>query len=211
MREMITSVDCVFLTHWHYDHYSGLGELEYYVKLERKEKLPLYLPPSAVMQFETVFPNLADVFHSAPWQFFQRYGFGGIYITPLPANHSVETAGFLIESSSSKIAYFPDTAGLPEATARKVRGVDFLVCDATFYGENWFPEAHMSVKEAIQLGRQVEAKRTVLTHLSIHYSRPVTSEELEKEAARHQGVVVARDGMSLNLRECLLLHTGLLS
>ncbi|MFY9140549.1 MAG: MBL fold metallo-hydrolase [Thermacetogeniaceae bacterium] len=199
LREKISVVDGVFLTHWHYDHFAGLGELEYYVKLERREKLPLYLPPSAVRQFNSAFPNLSEVYSIIPWQFFRDYCFDGVIITPLPANHSVETAGFLIESGGCRLAYFSDTAGLPEITAKRVLGADWLICDATFYGENWFPDAHMSVKEAIQLGRQLEAKRIVLTHLSIHYSQAITGEELEKEISGYPGVMIGLDGMSLDI------------
>ena len=66
--------------------------------------------------------------------------------------------------------------------------------DATFTGENRFPEAHMSVEEAIELGQKMQARQTVPTHLAIHYSKPVTSRALEEMAARHAGVMVAYDG-----------------
>lgn len=199
VRERITRVDGVFLTHWHYDHFGGLGELEYYVKLARRERLPLYLPPSAAEQFAAAFPNLEEVFRVTPWEFGRLYRFGAFSITPLAARHGIETAGFLVATAGARLAYFPDTAGLPEATARAVEAVDWLICDATFFGENWFPDSHMSAEEAIGLGRQVKAGRTVLTHLSIHYSTPVTSKELAAAVAGHPGVAVACDGMVIDL------------
>jgi len=199
LREKISRIDSVFLTHWHYDHFGGIGELEYYVKLRRKKPIDLYLPPSARKEFAEAFPDLQEVFCVIPWTFEQRYRFDGISITPLPAIHGIETAGFLVESTVRKLAYFPDTAGLSEEAARCVKGVDWLVCDATFTGENWFPEAHMSVEEAIELGRKVQARHTVLTHLAIHYSKPVTSRVLEEMAARHAGVILAYDGTVFDL------------
>lgn len=199
VRERLSSIDNVFLTHWHYDHFGGLGELEYYVKLERKEPIPLYLPPSAETQFTAAFPNLREVFRVISWSFGRQYCFGELSITPLPANHGVETAGFLVASARAKLAYFPDTAGLPAETARLTEAVDWLICDATFYGENWFPKTHMSVAEAISLGQEIRANHTILTHLSIHYSTPVTSGELAAAVARHPGVSVAYDGMVINL------------
>lgn len=199
LRERISSIDSVFLTHWHYDHFGGIGELEYYVKLRRKKPIDLYLPPSVRQEFADAFPDLKAVFCVIPWTFGQQYRFDSITVTPLPAVHGIETAGFLVESPDRKLAYFPDTAGLPEETARVLQGVDWLVCDATFNGENWFPQAHMSVEEAIELGKKIQARRTVLTHLAIHYSRPVTSRELEELAARHDGVMVAYDGMEFPL------------
>jgi phosphoribosyl 1,2-cyclic phosphate phosphodiesterase len=57
----------------------------------------------------------------------------------------------------------------------------------------------MSVEQAIALGDEVRAKHTVLVHLSIHYSQAVTTKELEKEIAVHPGVIIARDGMGLDI------------
>jgi phosphoribosyl 1,2-cyclic phosphate phosphodiesterase len=199
VRERISSIDQIFLTHWHYDHFGGLGELEYYVKLKRKEPIPLYLPPSALLQFESAFPDLREVFAVTPWKFGQDYHFDDISLTPLPANHGIETAGFLVGSARKKLAYFPDTAGLPAETALQVEGVDWLVCDATFHGDNWFPESHMNVEQAIELGHLVKARSTVLTHMSIHYSQPVSAEDLQDSIAQHRHVLAAYDGMTLML------------
>lgn len=199
IREKITRIDYVFLTHWHYDHFGGLGELEYYVKLQRREPIQLLLPPSAVAQFEVAFPNLIEVFESKPWEFHRQYSFGELHLTPLPANHGIETAGFLLESATTRVAYFPDTAGLPKITGEKLKRVDWLICDATFHGENWFPHTHMSIDQAIELGKSIEAKKTVLTHLAIHYSRPVTASQLSHEITKYENVFAAYDGMQVKL------------
>jgi len=199
IREKISLIDEIFLTHWHFDHFGGLGELEYYVKLQRRTPLPLYLPPSAIERFRLAFPDWLDIFAIVPWEFNQAYRFDSLTITPLAANHSVETAGFLVETDSKRLAYFPDTAGLPEATARLVEGVDWFICDATFFGINWFPHSHMSVDEAVDLGRRINARQTVLTHLSIHYSQPMSKQDLEDITIRNPHVLVASDGMSFTL------------
>ena len=185
VRERPASIDAVLMTHWHYDHFGGMGELEYYVKLRRKTPIDLYLPPSARESFTAAFPALEEIFQVRTWQFGQAYHFGETAVTPLPANHGIETAGFLVESPRRKLAYFPDTAGLPAESVRRAQEADWLICDATFFGENWFPDVHMSVTDALELGRQVQARHTVLTHLSTHYSQPVTVRELESFLTGH--------------------------
>lgn len=199
IREKVSIIDQVFLTHWHYDHFGGLGELEYYVKLKRKEPIPLYLPPTAVEQFRRAFPDLEEIFEVTSWKFNESYFFDKLSITPLPANHSIETAGFLVKSAENRLAYFPDTAGLPDETAQAVKNVDWLICDATFHGDNWFPHSHMSVLEAIDLGREVNARHTVLTHMSVHYSQPFTTLELAETLSGHPHVLAAYDGMQIKL------------
>lgn len=200
IREKVSVIDQVFLTHWHYDHFGGLGELEYYVKLKRKKPIPLYVPPTAIEQFRRAFPDLEEIFEVISWKFNESYVFDNLSITPLPANHGIETAGFLVESAENRLAYFPDTAGLPDATAQAVKNVDWLICDATFYGDNWFPHSHMSVLEAIDLGKKVNAHHTVLTHMSVHYSQPVTTHELVQILSGHPNVLAAYDGMRIHLQ-----------
>ncbi|MDR1701231.1 MAG: MBL fold metallo-hydrolase [Sporomusaceae bacterium] len=198
LKGNITAIDRIFLTHWHYDHFGGLGELEYYVKLLRREPIPLIMPPSAVPQFTAAYPNLTEVFDVQLWEFFQPYELEGLKLTPLPALHSTETAGFLVETKTKRLAYFPDTAGLPPESAAKLTDLDWFICDATFHGENWYPASHMSVTQAIELGKKIGAKNTALTHLAIHYSQPVTTAELIAEAACY-GAEVAFDGMRIGL------------
>ncbi len=57
----------------------------------------------------------------------------------------------------------------------------------------------MSVEQAIQLGREVKANKTILTHLSIHYSQPVTTRQLEEELKDDKDVMIAYDGLQIKL------------
>ncbi|NLO97489.1 MAG: MBL fold metallo-hydrolase [Peptococcaceae bacterium] len=198
IRERVESIDYVFLTHWHYDHFGGLGDLEFYVRLKRFEPLKLYLPSQAVDSFNKAFPFLADVFELKPWCFGQVYNFNGLKLTPLPAAHGVETAGIFLQNNK-KLAYFTDTADLPVSTAEKIEASDYFICDATFYGENWYPQSHMSLWEAIALGKKVKARNIVLTHLSMHYSRPVTAAQLQQELRAYDNVSLSFDGMEFKI------------
>ena len=199
IRDPMISVDEIFLTHWHYDHFGGLGEMEYYVKLHRKSPIKLHLPPSAVDMYLAAFPNLLDVFDVEPWSFGHCYSLDGCSITPFPAAHGIETAGFLITSANKKLAYFPDTAGLPEVTRQALTQLDWFICDSTFTGENWFPESHMSIDQAVSLGQDIGAEYTVLTHLSIHYSHAMTVRDLQTHLADIPNVLIAYDGMEFIL------------
>ncbi len=204
LRQQLTrltavDIDQVFLTHWHYDHFGGLGELEYYVRLRRKKPLRLLLPPTALERFHCAFPDLRDVFTAEAWEFGRHYALENCTLVPVPANHGIETAGFLIMSAGKKLAYFPDTAGLTAAARQLLEGLDWFFCDATFTGKNWFPDSHMSIDQAVALSRDIEAKNTVLTHLSIHYSQAMTVRDLQAYLADYRNVFLAYDGMEIVL------------
>ncbi|HHV63700.1 MAG TPA: MBL fold metallo-hydrolase [Peptococcaceae bacterium] len=201
VRENISSLACVFLTHWHYDHFGGLGDLEFFVRLKRMEPLKLFLPSEALVEFEAAYPFLSDVLEVTAWQFGQEYRFNDFLLTLYPARHSVPTAGLFLkaEQSGKTLAYFPDTAGLPEITQEKVRQADYFICDATFHGANWYPHSHMTFEEAIRLGEEVQARKTILTHLAMHYSTPVTVRELQEKLLDYPQVSLAYDGMTINL------------
>ncbi len=198
LREGIRAVDYLFITHWHYDHFGGIGDLEYYVKLDRKEPIKLFLPPSAVDSFYKAYSFLEDVFAIKTWEFERNYSFEDLKLTVLPAEHSIETGGIFLEREKS-LAYFTDTAGFSEQTSRKLQGVDTLICDATFNGENWFPHSHMNWEEAINWGKSIKAKQTVLTHLAMHYSVPTTVRELQNKLIDCPEVSIAYDGMSFQV------------
>jgi len=52
-RERISGIDRLFLTHGHYDHMGGLGELEFFVRLARKSPLPAYMTAETATQLPT--------------------------------------------------------------------------------------------------------------------------------------------------------------
>ncbi len=200
-RERISHVEHLFLTHWHYDHFGGLGELEFFVRLVRKQPLPAYMTPETWNSLLPAFGYMADCFEPHLLQPADTVQIGSLRITPLGARHAPGTIGLLMENSrAERTAYLPDTGPLPGETALRLEGVDALILDATFWGTNWLPTEHHSVEEAIQTGMALDAGMFYLTHLALHYDQPTTSQELETMLSVHGGRVrLAYDGDRLEL------------
>ena len=101
------------------------------------------------------------------------------------------------------MAYFPDTGPLYPVVFEKLRGVDALIHDSTFVGRNWNPEVHTNVEGCIQLGRDLGAKATYLTHCTMHFDEPRTAadlrEEFERISAEGMKVVLPHDGLRISL------------
>jgi phosphoribosyl 1,2-cyclic phosphate phosphodiesterase len=198
IREKVDTIDNLMYTHAHFDHLGGLGELEYFVRLNRDAPLDMYASAPALDGISTEFHYMMDCFETHVLEPFERLEFDGISYEALPVAHAEGTYGYLIKSPSTTIFYASDTARLSPETAEKVRGVDILIMDATFWKSNWRPDAHHSVQETIDEGFELDAKRIYLTHLAMHYSEAVTVRELEDFLMRYEGrVVLPHDGLKL--------------
>lgn len=199
-REGVKALDRLLYTHAHFDHLGGLGELEYLVQLVKKEQLPTYASAEAFEGICREFGYMTyclDMHELAPHDCFD---FDGARYTALPATHAPGTFGYLVETPGTRLFYASDSGKLYDETAERVRGVDVLVLDATFWKRNWSPEAHHSVQEAIEEGLELDAKTIYLTHLAMHYDEPITLVELEAYVEQYGGrVKVALDGMKLSL------------
>jgi len=180
LREHIAQIDHFVLTHGHYDHSGGLGELEFYVRVGRQEAIPAYMTPGTGEWLHTAYGFLEDCLSiqtiDAGWQFDQD----GVAYTGLEVTHAPGTLGLLLETPDGRrTAYLPDTGPLPASTKDQLQGIDTLILGATFWGRNWLPEDHLSVEEAVRIGLSLNVKKLYLTHLSMHHDIPVTNRELE--------------------------------
>jgi phosphoribosyl 1,2-cyclic phosphate phosphodiesterase len=179
VRGKIDRLDALLLTHSHFDHTGGLGELEFYVRLKRQDALPAYMSAETVSWLNSAYDFMKDCLAIQCFSSPSRTVVDGVTFTALEVTHAPGTLGFLMETADRRTAYIPDTGPLPAATLEKLEGIDTLILGATFWGRNWMPEDHLSVDEAVQVGLQLKVKQLYLTHLSMHYDTPVTSQELE--------------------------------
>lgn len=200
LREKIKRVDRLFLTHFHHDHCAGLGDLEIYARFYLKRKLPAVMSRETLDDLEKSHGSMEQWLDVTLIEPSHTLSFHGVEITGLPVSHSPGALGYLIKTEKCRTAYIPDTGPLPELCRSYLRGVDNLLLDATFYGQNMYPQQHLTVHDAIRTARELEVKRLYLTHLSMHYSEPVTSEALEKEIAPYgDSVNLAYDGLRIRL------------
>jgi phosphoribosyl 1,2-cyclic phosphate phosphodiesterase len=201
VRERIDRIDHFILTHSHYDHTGGLGDLEFYVRVQCQEAIPTYMTPASQEWLHASFGFLEDCLFVQPVDAGWQFELDGLLFTGLEVTHGPGTLGLLIETAAGRrTAYIPDTGPLPASTLEQIGGVDTLILGATFWGKNWMPEDHLSVDEAVQIGLQCQAGHLFLTHLSMHHDTPVTNHELEGHLRSFGSHLhLACDGMCIEL------------
>lgn len=198
LRENVKRIDELLYTHAHFDHLGGLGELEYMVQLVTKQALPTYGSAKTLEGVATEFHYLTYCLDFRTLEAFDEREIDGVRYTALPVTHAPGTFGYLIETPDTKLFYASDTGKLPPETAERVRGVDVMALDATFWKRNWSPQAHHSVQETIEEGLSLDIGTLYLTHLAMHYDEPVTLVELEQYLEPYEGrVKPALDGLTI--------------
>jgi phosphoribosyl 1,2-cyclic phosphate phosphodiesterase len=179
VREGAADIDRVILTHSHFDHFGGFGDLEFYIRLRRQGLLPAAMSIETYRDLAQSYGYMVDCLQIEVVGPGMTWAFDETVCTFLAAQHAPGTLGVLLERSGRRTAYFPDTGPLPAETRERLQGIDCLIIDATFWGRNWMPEQHQSVDSAIQLSRELDVKSTILTHVAMHHDQPVTGQELE--------------------------------
>ncbi|VTR70452.1 Beta-lactamase [Desulfosarcina cetonica] len=200
IREKITHIDYLFITHSHHDHSAGLGDLEIYTRFHRKEKLPVFMSRNTLVELQKSYPSLDAWMGVTLIEPGDVTELPDITVTAVEVAHCSGALGFILGREGNRVAYLPDTGPLIDRTQEALLGIETLIMDATFWGENWYPESHRSVDETIRTAQSLNVGTLYLTHLSMHYSVPVTCKEIEKLIERYGGQVkLAYDGTRFNL------------
>ncbi len=202
----IRDVNRVLFTHEHVDHVGGILQFEYYVILKRLAKLDFYCNRQTSEFIASHYDFMADTFEIHEQSIGDRLEFDGISYTPIAARHCPGAFGYLIDvpaaystdSRDKKVAYIPDTAWPCQQTCQIVEGADILVVDATYNGGNWTPEQHLSIDDAVALAGELGVGQCYLTHLSMQFDEPITTEELDNKIDG-TNVYAAYDGLRISL------------
>ncbi len=197
IRENVRAVDQLLFTHCHSDHVSGLCEMEYMMQLRTRHAIPTFGSALTLNEINTEFHYMSYALDEHVVEPFATHEFDGVRYTALPVTHAAGTYGYLIETNETRLFYASDTGRLPAETAERVRGVDVLAMDATYWKDCPAPQAHHSVQTCIEEGFELDAKKIYLTHLAMHYMEPITLRELNIYLEQYNGrVQAAADGLS---------------
>ncbi|HBG23786.1 MAG TPA: MBL fold metallo-hydrolase [Rikenellaceae bacterium] len=166
LRESISNMDAILLTHEHKDHTGGLDDIRAINHL-KKRVVPVYCEKRVLESLKREYSYAFDglKYPGAPVFDIKIIGnstfrINDTIITPIRVYHyKLPVLGFRI----GNIAYITDANYIPEDEFDKLTGLDILVIN-TVRRERHI--SHFSLDEAIAIAKRTGAKMCYLTHLS---------------------------------------------
>jgi pyrroloquinoline quinone biosynthesis protein B len=116
---------------------------------------------------------------------------------------------FFESASGKRVAYIPAVGSMSDALLEKIRHVDLLLFDGTFWsddelarvlgsGETAHQMGHIPVEESLRLLKNIEVGRKMFIHLN--NTNPILNEaSREHQVVRQAGWEVAEDNWQLEL------------
>ncbi len=196
LREHVTKLDSILLTHEHKDHIAGLDDVRAF-NYKSQDAIDIYAEERVQ---RAVRKEYSYVFSE-----YQYPGIPKMRLNPVP-EHGFEIKGIKIDPVRvfhyrlpvygfriGDFAYITDANYIPEESKEKLFGVKYLVINALRKEKHI---SHFSLREAIDVIREISPKKAFITHISHQMG---LHSEVSKELPA--GIFLAYDGLSLKCDE----------
>ena len=194
IKNNVTRLDAVLITHPHADHIFGLDDLRRFNMVQRMD-IPIYGTSETLDTIRNVF---SYVFNNEPdpGGYKPRFSLnsingnlkiGNLSIESIEAIHgNGEVTGYRFE----KFAYITDASEIPEKSLEKLQGLDVLVLGALSY----VPQGkHLNINQALHIVKQLKPQKAYFTQMCHDIEHEEDSRKLPA------GVEFAFDGLEIEL------------
>lgn len=164
LKKGISRIDAVIWTHSHYDHYAGFGDFH-----RIQSRVNVYGIKTTLDYILNYLSFMQPVRHNV--NFFEPFSLIGLEFMLFEVVHPPleDASGVMITQEGKKVVITGDTSKkIPDKSMHLIVEPDLLIADAIIPPLGSFPK-HMNSKEAMELGKKLNAKEIVLTHLSHNF------------------------------------------
>ncbi|NDV46208.1 MBL fold metallo-hydrolase [Paludibacter sp. 221] len=157
----VDSISAILLTHEHYDHVGGLDDVRPLGNMDVYGEQRVLNSIRHMMPYcfgDNVYPGAPKIHLNRIEE--EDFRVGGFDVKPIRVMHAnLPILGFRIND----MAYITDAKTISEGTFDELQGLDILILNALRQGSHI---SHLSLNEAIDIAKKVNAKRTYFTHMS---------------------------------------------
>lgn len=219
IREIMNSLKLIFISHHHSDHHMGFVELVDKHYQFTNQKLFAILPPM-VSKFLHSKSHCFDSLHNLQNKY--EYSVNRYFdfkktpllqkrlptiqkLTLIPVSHCVSAYGISIQTDSGfRFVYSGDTEPC-DSLVENGKDCDLLIHESTVEdGLQHFARTHFhsTMSEAIEVGRLMNARFTILTHFSQRYGKlPFITERQRIKLETDKSYGLAFDNMKINAKQ----------
>lgn len=194
LREQITSLDAILMTHEHKDHTAGLDEVRSF-NFKQKKDMPVYGRKVVLEQLKREFNY---IFNGNNYPGLPRIELKEITNTPFAINSTsitpIEVMHYKLPVFGFKIAnfaYITDAKTIDESEKAKLQNLDVLVLNALQHKPHI---SHLTLNEALELIAELKPNKAYLTHISHNLG---LARDIEPTLPKN--VHLAYDGLKLKL------------
>jgi ribonuclease BN (tRNA processing enzyme) len=179
------SVDAIFLSHLHPDHFfdvSGYYVMRKYHPAGPQPRIPVFGPRGVAKRVANAYglaekPGMSNEFDFREYDARQTYRVGPLAFEVALVCHPVEAYALKVSHGDRSFVYSGDTGPCP-SLVELARGTDLLLAEAAFReGEDNPKGLHMTGREAAEAAGAARARRLVLTHIPPWYDGEAALEE----------------------------------
>ena len=195
LREGISHLDAVFITHEHKDHIGGLDDVRPFIFSQGNKPMPLYVDESALPEIKREFSYAFEehLYPGAPTYDVHLidetpFDFGDLHVEPIKMKHYTLTCyAFRI----GNFAYVTDLSEVSEHLMTRLRGVEYLIVEALGPHPHY---SHISLAQAVEMAIQLKVRKAWFTHCSHKIGKAV-----DVNAELPTNMMLAYDGLSFEV------------